>query len=164
MINQQNVNRIRKYAVKSFYFKTYLLLKLPMGFISGMRIRELNEEKCRVTVPFKWLNKNPFKSTFWAVLGMAAEMNSAALILQYTYKHQPSISTLPIKSEALFLKKATGLTTFTCDDSKMIKDQVEIAIKSGKSVTIKTNSIGRDNNGDEICHFKFDWSLKIRNK
>ena len=164
MINHQNVNKIRKYAVKSFYFRLYLLKNLPMGFISGMRIQELNEEKCKVTVPFKWLNKNPFRSTFWAVLGMAGEMNSAALILQYTYKHKPSISTLPIKTEAIFLKKATGLTTFTCEDSKMIEEQVRFAIESGESVTIKTKSTGRDENGDEICHFTFHWSLKARNK
>ena len=52
-----------------------------MGFLSGMKIRKLNEEKCKVTVPYKWINKNPFKSTFWAVLGMGAEMNTATLLI-----------------------------------------------------------------------------------
>ena len=79
-----------------------------MGFLSGMRIKKLNEDQCVVTVPFKWINKNPFKSTFWAVLGMAGEMSTAALILQYTYKHKPSFSTLPLKCEADFNKKAVG--------------------------------------------------------
>ena len=55
-----------------------------MGFLSGMRIKKLNKDQCIVSVPFKWINKNPFKSTFWAVLGMAGEMSTAALILQYT--------------------------------------------------------------------------------
>ena len=32
-----------------------------MGFISGMRIKALDENKCVVSVPYKWLNKNPFK-------------------------------------------------------------------------------------------------------
>ena len=27
-----------------------------MGFISGMRIKALDEKKCVVSVPYKWLN------------------------------------------------------------------------------------------------------------
>ena len=80
-----------------------------MGFLSGMRIKKLNEDQCVVTVPFKWINKNPFKSTFWAVLGMAGEMSTAALILQYTYNQKPSFSTLPLKCEADFNKKQLAL-------------------------------------------------------
>ena len=55
-------------------FKIVLLSQVPINFMIGMRLRELNEKSCKVSVPYGWLNKNPFKSTFWAVLGMAAEM------------------------------------------------------------------------------------------
>jgi len=95
---------------------------------------------------------------------MAGEMNGAALILQYTYKQNPSISTLPVKCEAIFLKKATGITTFTCEDSKMIKEKVEFALKSNEGVTIQTTSTGRNNNNEEVCQFKLTWSIKKRNK
>ena len=164
MLNPKNISIIRNYGVKPFYFRLYLFMNLPMGFLSGMKIRELNGEKCIVTVPFKRLNKNPFKSTFWAVLGMAGEMNGAAHILQYTYKHQPSIATLPINCEAEFYKKATGITTFTCNDSKMIKEKVEEAINTGDGVIIKTTSIGRDSNNEKLCQFIFTWSIKLRSK
>ena len=164
MINSKNISRIRRYGVKPFFFRLYLFIKLPMGFLSGMKIRQLNEEKCIVTVPFKRLNKNPFKSTFWAVLGMAGEMNGAALILQYTYNHEPSIATLPINCEAEFYKKATGLTIFTCSDSKMIKEKVEEAINTGEGVIIKTTAIGRDINNEKLCQFIFTWSIKLRSK
>jgi hypothetical protein len=164
MINPENVNKLRKYATSHFFFSIYLLFNLPMGFLSGMRVTELDEIKCVVKVPFKWLNKNPFKSTFWAVLGMAGEMNGAALILQYTYKQNPSISTLPTKCEAIFLKKATGVTYFTCEDGKMIKKKVETALKSNEAVTIQTKSTGRNANGEELCKFILTWSIKKRNK
>ena len=164
MINQEDVNKLRKSATNRFLFRLYLLFNLPMGFLSGMKIKQLDDDKCVLTVPFKWLNKNPFKSTFWAVLGMAGEMNGAALILQYTYKQNPSISTLPIKSEAIFLKKATGITTFTCEDSKMIKEKVEFALKTNEGVTIQTTSTGRNKNNEEVCQFKLTWSIKKRNK
>ena len=162
MINNESVDKIRKYSVKSFFFRIYLIIKLPMGFLSGMRIRKLDEEKCIVTVSYKWINKNPFKSTFWAVLGMAAEMNGAALILQYTYGHKPSISTLPIKCEADFIKKATDITTFTCQDSAMVKEKVIQAIETGEGVTFNTTSNGLNKKGELVCKYKFTWSIKTR--
>ena len=162
MINQANVLTVRKYAEKPFFFRLYLFFNLPMGFLSGMKIQRLNSEKCVVTLPFKWLNKNPFRSTFWATLGMAAEMSGAALILQYTYKSKPSISTLPINSKATFYKKAQGLTIFTCLDSKIVKEKVIEAIHSKKGITIQTTSVGRNLSGDKICEFEFNWAVKVR--
>ena len=68
-------------------------------------------------------------------------MNTAALILQFTYKHQPSISTLPIKFEKVsFLKKATGLTKFICEDGLEIKEKIKTAIKSKKPEIIEAYS------------------------
>ena len=162
MINDSNVAKIRKYATSPFFFRFYLFFNLPMGFLSGMKIKTIDDQKCILTVPFKWLNKNPFKSTFWAVLGMAGEMNGAALILQYTYKNSPTISTLPIKSEAIFFKKAKGITTFTCNDSEMIKSKVLEAIDSRESVEIITKSTGRNKDEEKICEFTFHWTIKVR--
>ena len=158
----KNTNRIRKFAVKSFYFRSYLFWNLPMGFLSGMKIKKLNEDQCIVSVPFKWLNKNPFKSTFWAVLGMAGEMSTAALILQYTYKQKPSFSTLPLKCEADFNKKAIGVTSFICNDGKMVKEKLKEAIETKKPVVIKASTQGIDKNSNIICEFKFTWSVKAR--
>jgi hypothetical protein len=158
----KNTNRIRKLAVKSFYFRSYLFWNLPMGFLSGMKIKKLDGDQCIVSVPFKWLNKNPFKSTFWAVLGMAAEMSTAALILQYTYKQKPSFSTLPLKLEADFSKKAIGITSFICNDGKMVKKKLMEALETKTPVVIKASSQGIDENSNVICEFNFTWSVKAR--
>jgi hypothetical protein len=158
----KNTNRIRKLAVKSFYFRSYLFWNLPMGFLSGMKIKKLDGDQCIVSVPFKWLNKNPFKSTFWAVLGMAGEMSTAALILQYTYKQKPSFSTLPLKLEADFNKKAIGITSFICNDGKMVKEKLMEAIETKIPVVIKASSQGIDENSNVICEFNFTWSVKAR--
>ena len=133
-----------------------------MGFLTGMRIKKLDEEQCVVTVPFKWINKNPFKSTFWAVLGMAGEMSTGALILQYTYKYKPSFSTLLLKCEANFNKKAVGITSFICNDGKMVKEKLKEAIETKKPVVIKTSTQGIDENSNVICQFNFTWSVKAR--
>lgn len=133
-----------------------------MGFLTGMRIKKLDEEQCVVSVPFKWINKNPFKSTFWAVLGMAGEMSTGALILQYTYKYKPSFSTLLLKCEANFNKKAVGITSFVCNDGKMVKEKLKEAIETKKPVVIKASTQGIDENSNVTCQFNFTWSVKAR--
>jgi hypothetical protein len=158
----EKTNRLRRLAVKSFYFRIYLIWNIPMVFLSGIRVKKLNEHQCIVTVPFKWINKNPFKSTFWAVLGMAGEMSTGALILQYTYKHKPSFSTLLLKLDADFNKKALGITSFICKDGKMVKEKLKEAIETKKPVVIKASTQGIDKNSNIICEFNFTWSVKAR--
>ena len=154
--------KLKKQVSSAFKFRLYLLFNLPMGWLAGMKIIDLTEKHCITSVPFKWINKNPFKSTFWAVLGMAGEMSTGALILQYTYKHKPSFSTLLLKLEADFNKKAIGITRFICNDGKVVKEKLKEAIETKKPVIIKASSQGIDENSNIICEFKFTWSVKAR--
>ena len=87
-------------------------------------------------------------------------MNTAALILQYTYKHQPSISTLPLKCESSFSKKQRELPT-SPNDGHLIKEKI-FAINSKEPVIIEAYSIGLNNNSETICKFKFTWSVKVK--
>ncbi|HIE78697.1 MAG TPA: thioesterase, partial [Candidatus Thioglobus sp.] len=61
-----------------FLFKAYVIQKLPLAFLIGFKIVELDESKCVTYVKYRYLNKNPFRSTYWAVLGMAAELSTGA--------------------------------------------------------------------------------------
>ena len=146
----------------SFKFRLILLRTLPMGFLSGMKIKKLDENSCQVQVPYKWLNKNPFRSTFWAVLGMAAEMSSGALVLLYTYKQNPSISMLVSKCDAAFIKKASDVTTFICNDGPLIRDAVSKTISTKEGVEIKTTMVGFNQEKEEVARFSFTWSVKQR--
>ena len=60
----------------------FMMLKLPAAWFTGVRVKEINNGFCVVTVKLKWLNQNPFKSMFWAVQGMAAEMSTGALVMR----------------------------------------------------------------------------------
>ncbi len=160
--NQEHIDFIKKTFNNKSKFKLLLFKILPMGFLSGMKITELNEERCIVTVPYKRLNKNPFKSTFWAVLGMAAEMSSGALMTLYTHKQKPSISMLVANCEGEFIKKATDITTFTCNDGALIKTKIIEAIKTKEGQIIPTTMVGKNKAGEVVAKFKFTWTVKAR--
>jgi len=53
-----------------------MLRKLPMGFIAGLKMEALDPSKSTVSVRFKWVNQNPFRSLYFAVLSMAAELST----------------------------------------------------------------------------------------
>ena len=129
-----------------------------------MRIKELNNESCKVTVPYKWLNKNPFKSTFWAVLGMAAEMNKSCTTIAIYTRSKPLHINLPCNLRSGVHKKATDVTTFTCHDGLMAREKVKEAMETGEGITFETVMNGLNQNGDLICKFKFLWSIKRRSK
>jgi hypothetical protein len=145
-----------------FFIRFFLITKLPSAYFSGVRLKYTDENKCITTVPYKWFSKNPFKSTSFACLSMAAEMCTGVLAMGHVYKKDPQVSMLVRKIEGNFFKKATGRTTFTCDDGMRIEHAVKEAMASGKSVLVNTYASGVDKDGERIAEFIVSWSFKSK--
>ena len=62
---------------------TFTFFKLPSAWLAGVRVKKISLESCIVSVKHRWINQNPFKSMFWAVQGMAAELATGALVMSY---------------------------------------------------------------------------------
>lgn len=164
MLNLQEQKKFQSIMTNALLFKGAMAVQLPFAGLSGMQISVLNEDECKVKVPYKFLNKNPFGSTYWAVLGMAAEMASGALLVMFCRGVEPSVSTFVTGCSAQFIKQAKGVTTFVCHDGQKIKSAVEGAIESKKAMTFSTEVNGYDKNGELLCAFTFDWGVKQRSK
>jgi hypothetical protein len=145
-----------------FRFRLYLLAKIPSAFFSGLRIAQIDENRCTVTIPFKWFTKNPFRSTYFACLSMAGEMSTGALGMAQVYKRQPPISMLVVSMEANYFKKATGLTRFQCADGQLVRATIEQAIATGEGQTLRMHSIGVNSAAEPIAEFFITWSFKVR--
>jgi len=143
-------------------FRLFLLSKLPAAYFSGIRVREIDEKKCVTSVPYKWLSKNPFRSTYFASLAMAAEMSTGALALAHLYKRKPSVSMLLVKLEADYFKKATDRTTFVCMDGELFLKAIEETIATGDAKTVKARSVGKNKDGEVVAEFFITWSFKAR--
>lgn len=143
-------------------FRLYLLTRMPSAFFSGLRVLQFDPGFCAITVPCKWFTRNPFRSTYFACLAMAAEMSTGLLALSNIYGRQPSVSMLVTKLEANYFKKATARTTFTCSDGALIRAAVEKAIATGEGQTIRARSAGANPAGEPIAEFFVTWSFKAR--
>lgn len=159
MSNADQFLKIVKHPVK---FRMFLLSKLPAAFFSGVRVVDADEKKCLVKIPYKWFSTNPFKSTYFACLSMAAEMSTGVLALAHIYKRQPAVSMLVSKVEGSFVKKATGITIFTCEDGTAIKQTIEDAIISGEGKIVTAKSYGRNKDGEIVAEFAITWSFKVK--
>jgi hypothetical protein len=159
---ESNFELFSKQMTSPLKFRMFLFSKLPSAYFSGVRVKSLDEDKCEVTVPFKWFSQNPFRSTYFACLSMAAEMSTGALALGHLYKRKPAVSMLVVKTEGEYFKKATGKTTFVCEDGSQIKKMIEEAIESGDGRTIRARSIGKNNAGEVVAEFFITWSFKAK--
>jgi Domain of unknown function (DUF4442) len=147
-----------------FKFRMFLFTKLPAAYFAGVRVREVDEKRCLVTVPYKWLSQNPFRSTYFACLSMAAEMSTGSLAMAQVYKINPPVSMLVVKVESEYFKKATGRTSFICEDGELFQKAVEETIATGEARTVKAKSVGKNKDGEVVAEFYITWSLKVKSK
>lgn len=139
-----------------------MLFKLPLGYLSGMRVKELTAQKCVVAISHRWMNQNPFKSMFWAAQGMAAEMSTGVLVMQAIERSKKKVSMLVTHQDGNFYKKATGKIVFTCNNGDEIKAAIKKSseTKEGQEVILVAEGVNSD--GVVVSNFKFQWSLKVK--
>ena len=141
-------------------YRLFLLRNLPAAYFSGLQIERVDEKSCVVSVPYKWFTRNPFRSTYFACLSMAAEMSTGTLAMAHLYRRRPGVSMLVVGTEAKFFKKATSKTYFTCSDGFAIREAIEMAIATSTPQTLTVRSQGLNKAGDLIAEFTFTWSFK----
>lgn len=143
-------------------FRLFLLRSLPAAFFAGLHMVEATPCKASVSVPYKWFTQNPFRSTYFACLSMAAEMSTGVLAMAATRHQGIRISMLIVGLESQFHKKATGRVIFTCEEGKEVAGIVKKAVDSNISQIIKVKSVGFNQANEPIATFWFTWSFKVR--
>ncbi|MDC7993847.1 DUF4442 domain-containing protein [Altibacter sp. HG106] len=143
---------------------TFLMVKLPAAYFCGVRAKSLTKKECTTSVRLRWINQNPFKSMFWAVQGMAAELSTGALVMQCIRNSERPISMLVATNKATFSKKAKGRITFTCSEGEKIQKAIDAAISTGEGQTCWMHAEGIDSDGALVSQFAFEWTVKVKTK
>lgn len=140
----------------------FLLFKLPAAFFSGVRVMYIDSKMCEVTVKHKWINQNPFKSMYFAVQAMAAELSTGALVMNQIGKQNSKISMLVASNKAVFFKKATGLIKFSCIEGDLVEVAIQKAINSNEGQTFWLRSVGTNQEGEKVSEMDFEWTVKVK--
>lgn len=139
-----------------------MLAKLPSAFFCGVRLRSLQADAAVVTVPYRWISQNPFRSTYFACQSMAAEMSTGVLALGHIHGRKPAVSMLVTRVEGVFVKKATERIYFTCADGLRMQQCIEESAENNEGVKFTATSIGRTADGVVVSEFNIEWSFKTK--
>ena len=145
-----------------FIFNLFLIIKLPLAWIAGSRIRLIDAETCAINMPYGWRNQNPFQSMYFAAQSMSAEMSTGMLCMLAIEHSGEDIAMLVSDNRSKFIKKANGHVTFTCNDGMKMFDAVAETCRTGEPVLVEMKSAGVMDNGVEVSNFSFTWTVKKR--
>jgi len=160
------VTERQRKMLSPWLMRFYFLSKLPLALMAGVKLRELDAEHAVATVPYGWRSTNPFRSTYFAALAMAAELSTGALAMvavDLAGKTAPKpVAMLIVNMTASFEKKATALAAFTCADGAKLAAAVARAVETGEPATAEAETVGRMADGTVVARFTFTWSFKAR--
>jgi hypothetical protein len=156
--------KFRKQMLNRWLFDIFLLVKLPLAWVAGCRIKRIDTTSCVVELPYGWRSQNPFNSIYFAAQSMAAEMSTGVLALFAIEQSGQSVAMLVSSVDGSFGKKANQLCTFTCADGEKMFAAVEETCRTGEAVLVKMETVGRMKDGTEVSRFFFTWSVKKRSK
>ena len=145
-----------------FQLRLFFLGKLPLALAAGVRLQALDERTCITSVPYGWRTTNPFRSTYFAALSMAAELSTGALGMLATRLAPEPVAMLIVGMTASFEKKATARATFTCEDGQHAFAAVAATLATGEPATAELATVGRLPDGTVVARFTFRWSYKRR--
>ena len=151
----------RRQVLNPLKLRLFLMRKLPMAWLAGLRLTQLTPESATVTIRYKFLTQNPFRSLYFACLSMAAEFASGIQGMMHVQAGGP-VSMLVTAIQGDFTKKAVGLITFTCPDGPRIAQAVAESRATGEGRIVVCTSTGRDEAGDVVAVFQLTWSFRAK--
>jgi hypothetical protein len=162
VIFNDKAERTRRRLLKPLSFWLYQWWKLPLAACAGLSLSRLDERGCDVALPGGWRTQNPFRSTYFAALAMAAEMSTGAPALVLVDGAPASVSMLVREMHASFVKKGVGRLVFSFDDVAGMAASVEKAAQGKEPETFVARSVGRMGDGTVVAEFNVTWTFKRR--
>ena len=161
LINENDLFKEYKKIRSPARFLVWSLWKFPSSRFAGLRIDRLDNDACIVSIPGGWRSQNPFKSMYWAVQGMGAELATAGVPLAIVRSIPENVRTLVAGQQSKFIKKAKGRISFTCEDGHLAMEAIERSMKNGKSVNVDISATGHDASGDVVSEWIFNWNFLV---
>jgi hypothetical protein len=144
--------------------RLFMLTSLPLAFFARLRVDEMDMVKASISLPYNFINKNPFRSIYFAALSMAAELSTGILAMAHAEKNPFPVSMLVLGVKAEFVKKAKTRITFICMQGELLEKTIAQSIKTNQGQSVEVFTEGIDANGEIVARFWFTWTFKPKNK
>ena len=145
-------------------FRLFSLVSMPAARFAGLRIDRLDENSCVTSIPGGWRSQNPFKTMYWAVQGMGAELATGAAPFAMSRAMPSKLRMFVVGTEATFTKRAKGRISFTCEDVNDAREAIELSSSTGESVECDLKSVGKDSSGVVVSEWIFKWNFLVMDR
>ena len=162
-INETKLEKEYKSLRGRTKFRIFTALSMPAAWFSGIRMDKIDHETCTTSLPGGWRSQNPFKTMYWAVQGMGAELATGAAPFAISRSMDERLRMFVVGTEAKFVKRAKGRITFTCNDVAKARVAIEESLNTGEAVEIDLTSQGKDSEGEIVSEWVFKWNLFVTN-
>lgn len=143
-------------------FRTALLAKLPLFLFTGAKVSELDLNRCEVTLPFGWINKNPFGSMYFASIMMCGEATTGGLVMLQDENRPEDFSTIVKSISGDFHRAAYSDMTFVCERGDLVREMLDRAVGSEDRVEGTFEVHGRDQEGNHCATVEVTWSVRAK--
>ena len=142
-------------------FRLFSLVSMPTARFAGLRVDHLDDSSCVTSIPGGWRSQNPFKTMYWAVQGMGAELATGAAPFAMSKSMTEKLRMFVVGTDATFTKRAKGRISFTCNDVSAAKEAIEMSASTGESVECDMSAVGMDSSGDIVSEWIFKWNFLV---
>lgn len=144
--------------------RSFGLTKVPLILYCMPSVLRLDDAVCSVRIPLNWRTRNHYKSMYFGVLAVGADVAGGFLAMHHTRKSSKPVGLLFKDFKADFLKRPEADVVFTSPDGPAMAELVEQAVQTGKRVNGITHVTATTPSllGDEpVAKFELTVSLKV---
>ena len=161
LIDEKKLDVEYKSLLNGVKFRVFTALSMPTAWFAGLHIKQLDNNICISSLRGGWRTQNPFKTMYWAVQGMGAELSTGAAPFATSKSMSNKVRMFVVGTEAKFIKRAKGKILFTCKDNSIARNAIEESMATGKSVDCELKSVGTDKTGDVVSEWIFKWNFLV---
>ena len=150
---------------ETLFLRTWSLAKVPLIWLTGASVAEVDDRRCVIRIPFRRRNRNHLGSIYFGVLCVGADVAGGFLAMRQIRAGGGGVSLIFKDFRAEFLKRAEGDVYFACEDGEAIAELVRRARESGERENMAVVVVARvpSKLGDEpVARFELTLSLKKR--
>lgn len=119
----------------TWIMRAFGLVNIPLLFATSPKVLSIDDEHCKIFMPFRKVIKNHLGSVYFGALSIGADACIGMLATHKIFKKDKKIQLIFKSFHAEFLKRAEGPVTFICTEGKQIDQMIEEVIESGERVS-----------------------------
>ncbi|MFN5208352.1 MAG: DUF4442 domain-containing protein, partial [Bacteroidota bacterium] len=96
------------FLTNSLFRRLLFFRFLPLGWLAGVKVLSMDDNRCVVQLQTAWRNRNPFGSMYFGSLQLGAEVSMGFPVLAMLNACPKNVSVLILNSRSVFHKRGKG--------------------------------------------------------